>query len=104
MYELDGILYAGKPSEMIKVISAKAIPNYQLFITFSTGEKKVYDASKLLDLPVFRPLKDVKVFCAFQIDFDTVTWCDGEIDIAPETLYQDGVPIHNNQKHKLAVR
>ena len=95
MYELDGILYAGKPSAMIRVISAKAIPNYRLFITFSTQEQKIYDISPLLDLPAFRPLKDVNVFNNFQIDFDTVTWCDGDIDIAPETLYQDGLTITN---------
>ena len=40
MYEVNGILYAGKPAKMIKVISAKTLPDFHLLLTFSTGEKK----------------------------------------------------------------
>lgn len=93
MYEIDGILYAGKPTEMITVIGVKTLPNYQLLLTFSTGERKLYDTSPLLDLPVFQPLKDRAVFEDIQLDFDTVTWCNGDVDIAPETLYHDSVTI-----------
>lgn len=93
MYEIDGILYAGKPAEMIKVTGVKTLQNYQLLLTFSTGERKLYDVSPLLGLPVFQPLKDNKVFDDVQLDFDTVTWCNGDVDIAPETLYQDSVAI-----------
>lgn len=92
MYEVNGILYAGKPAKMIKVISAKTLPDFHLLLTFSTGEKKTYDMRPLLNLPVFQPLKDIQVFTDLQIDFDTVSWCGGDIDIAPETLYHDGVP------------
>ena len=93
MYELDGILYAGKSSTMIRVIPAKTMPDYKLLLTFSTQEQKIYDVSPLLELPVFQPLKDIQTFNNFQIDFDTVTWCNGDIDIVPETLYQGGVAI-----------
>lgn len=93
MYEIDGILYAGKPAEMIKVTGVKTLQNYQLLLTFSTGERKLYDVSPLLDLPVFQPLKDKRVFDDVQLDFDTVTWCNGDVDIAPETLYQDSVVL-----------
>lgn len=93
MYEIDGILYAGKPAGMIKVTGVKTLPDYQLLLTFSTGERKLYDISPLLNLPVFQPLKDRNVFDDVQLDFDTVTWCNGDVDIAPETLYQDSVAI-----------
>lgn len=42
MYEIDGILYAENHNKMIKVVGVKVIENYQLLLTFSTGEKKVY--------------------------------------------------------------
>ena len=98
MYEIDGILYAGKPAKMIKVTYAKPLPDYHLLLTFSTGEKKLYDVRPLLDLPVFQPLKDIQIFHDLQIDFDTVSWCNGEIDIAPETLYQDSVLYQTKQE------
>ena len=89
MYEIDGILYAGKPSEITKVIGIKVLDEYKLLLTFSTGERKVYDAAPLLDFPVFQPLRDKTLFNSAALDFDTVTWCNGDIDIAPETLYHD---------------
>lgn len=93
MYEIDGILYAGKPVDMIKVTGVKILQNYQLLLTFSTGERKLYDVRPLLDLPVFQSLKDVSIFEDVQLDFDTISWCNGDVDIAPETLYQDSMDI-----------
>jgi hypothetical protein len=34
-------------------------------------------------------LADEKIFMAAKVDQGVVTWCDGEIDIAPETMYRD---------------
>lgn len=93
MYEIDGVLYAGNTNVVIKVTGVKVLKDYQLLLTFSTGETKRYDVKPLLELPVFQPLKDNSVFNDISLDFDTVTWCDGEIDIAPETLYQDSVIV-----------
>ena len=61
MYEVNGILYAGKPAKMIKVISAKTLPDFHLLLTFSTGEKKTYDVRPLLNLPVFQPLTAYRI-------------------------------------------
>lgn len=90
MYEQDGILYAGSNTPMIKVVDVKPLPDYKLALSFSNGVSKLYDVTPLLELPVFQALKDVKVFNQVDIDFDTVTWCNGDIDIAPETLFKDG--------------
>lgn len=90
MYELNGIVYAGSNTPMIKVVVVKPLPDYKLALSFSDGVSKVYDVTPLLDLPVFQILKDINIFNQVYIDFDTVTWLDGEIDIAPETLYKDG--------------
>lgn len=90
MYEQDGILYAGSNTPMIKVVDVKPLPDYRLLLSFSNGASKLYDVTPLLDLPVFQVLRDIDVFNKVDIDFDTVTWCDGDIDIAPETLFKDG--------------
>lgn len=90
MYEQDGILYAGSNTPMIKVVDVKPLPDYKLLLSFSNGISKIYDVTPLLDLPVFQALKDINIFNEVDIDFDTVTWCNGDVDIAPETLYKDG--------------
>lgn len=90
MYELDGILYAGSNTPMVKVVDVKPLPDYKLALTFANGVSKLYDVTPLLDLPVFQVLKDINVFNQVTIDFDTVIWCNGDIDIAPETLFNDG--------------
>lgn len=43
--------------------------------------------------PAFERLKEVELFKQCYIDYGTVTWCDGEIDIAPEELYNKDVEV-----------
>jgi hypothetical protein len=87
MYELNGIVYADDPVPLKKVKYVQPLDNYKLLIRFSTEEEKEVDISALLDEPVFRPLKDVSVFKSVYVDYGTVVWCNGSIDIAPEYLY-----------------
>jgi len=37
-------------------------------------------------------LHNLNLFKSVYIDYGTVVWCDGTIDIAPEYLYNMGVP------------
>lgn len=91
MYVIDGIAYAGEPETTIKVCGVRALENYRLWLRFSDGSIKIYDVNKLLNYPAFEPLKDKEVFKTVYIDYETVNWCEGEIDIAPEELYKNGV-------------
>lgn len=91
MYELNGIVYADSNTPIIKVVVVKPLPDYKLSLSFSDGVSKVYDVTPLLNLPVFQILKDINIFNQVYIESDTVTWLNGEIDIAPETLYNDGI-------------
>ena len=91
MYELNGIVYADDPVPLLTVKSVRPLPDYKLLLRFSTGEEKRIDISSLLDEPVFRALRDVSVFNAVYIDYGTVVWNDGTIDIAPEYLYERGI-------------
>ena len=96
MYIVDGIAYAGEPkshSELPRIISIKPLANYQLQLHFKDGAKKIYDCSHLLDKPLYQPLRNTEMFNGVYLDFGVPTWNDGQIDIAPETLYANSVSI-----------
>ena len=87
---VESIVYADAPTPLITVKYVRPLDDYRLLVRFSTGEEKEIDISALLDEPVFKPLKDINVFRKVYIDYGTVVWCDGTIDIAPEYLYDIG--------------
>lgn len=89
MYIQNGIAYAGELTPSIEVSDAKVIGDLMLLLTFNTGEQRIFDAVSLLEYPAFQPLKDSKVFRDLQIEYGVVTWKNGEIDIAPETMYKE---------------
>ena len=91
MFIKDGIAYAGEKTPIIKVSGIRPMENYLLWIRFNTGEAKVFDLKPLLDSPAFAPLKDESLFRGVYIDYGVSVWMDGEIDIAPEYLYQNSI-------------
>jgi hypothetical protein len=93
MYILNGIAYAGEPSPVIKVSGARPLDEFRLWIRFNTGEAKVFDFKTLLSAPAFAPLSDKSVFNSVYIEYGVPVWNEGDIDISPETLYEDGVPV-----------
>jgi hypothetical protein len=78
--------------EVVTVASVKPTLDYKLNLTFSTGEKKIYNCSKLLNLPVFQPLSNKAFFMRAHTDGITVAWND-VIDIAPEELYENSIAL-----------
>jgi len=73
------------------VKSAKHLDGYRLAVTFVDGKSGVVDLEKhLRQGPVFKRLLDVQVFKQFRInpDFGVICWGD-DLDIAPETLYEE---------------
>jgi len=95
MYIIDGIAYAGEKEKTITVISTRVLEDYKLWLRFSTGEIKIFDFMPLLDTIGFRPLKDKALFDSVYVDYGITVWSDGEIDIAPEYLYQNGIAEGN---------
>ena len=91
MYVKDGIAYANEQENSITVVSVRAMDGYKLWIRFSTGETKIFDFTPLLDKGSFSTLKDKELFKGVYVDFGVPVWCDGDIDIAPERLYYEGV-------------
>ena len=93
MYIKNGIAYAGEQTPPLSIIGVRALPEYKLWARFNTGEAKIFDFKPHLDAPCFSPLKDVKVFNDVYIDYGCPVWKDGDIDIAPEFLYEHGVQL-----------
>ena len=91
MFIKDGIAYAGEKTPIIKVSGIRPMDNHLLWIRFNTGEAKVFDLKPLLDTPAFAPLKDESLFRGVYIDYGVAVWMDGDIDIAPEYLYQNSI-------------
>ncbi|MBR2836051.1 MAG: DUF2442 domain-containing protein [Coriobacteriales bacterium] len=88
MFILGDYIYAGEPINGLKVENARILDAYYMLVTFNTGERRVFDATQILDYPVFKPLQDVAVFNNYTIDHGVITWDNGNIDIAPEGLYE----------------
>jgi hypothetical protein len=77
---------------MIEVNSVVAVPDFGLVLTFNSGERRRFDMLPYLHYPVFRRLENPGYFSLARVDYGTVTW-PGDIDIAPETLYECSVPL-----------
>ena len=95
MYVKNGVVYAGQPQQPIKVSGVRPLDGYKLWVRFSTGEAKIFDCSSLLDTPAFAPLRDEEVCRGVYIDYGVTVWKDGEIDLAPEYLYEKGVLVQD---------
>ena len=87
MYIENGIAYAGGLTKEVLVRDVKALDDMMMIVTFTSGEKRLYDATQLLVYPAFQPLQDEAVFKSAAVEYGVVVWNGGEIDIAPETLY-----------------
>ena len=92
MYVMNGIAYAGTSVKDMRVSTVKPLDDMMMLVTFASGERRLYDATQLLAYPAFQPLKDPAVFKAASIEHGVVTWMDGDIDIAPETMYATSFP------------
>ena len=96
MHIVNGIAYAGDSTPALKISGVRPLDDYKLWVRFSTGEARVCDLKSLLNTPAFAPLMDQNVFRGVYIDYGITVWNDGDIDIAPETLYKYSVAAEND--------
>lgn len=77
---------------LLDVVSVQVGADYALLLEFENGEKRLFDMRPYLDKKPFIRIKDVPLFAQARVDYGTVTW-PGNIDIAPETLYDRSIPL-----------
>ncbi|MBT8367017.1 MAG: DUF2442 domain-containing protein [Deltaproteobacteria bacterium] len=72
-----------------RVVDAKYIKNYTLYLRFSDGSDGEVDFEQELDGEIFEPLRDMSFFRNFSVnqELHTVVWPNGA-DFAPEFLYE----------------
>ena len=92
MYILNGIAYAGEPKPVLKVSGVRPLEDFRLWVRFNNSETRIFDFKPLLKSPAFEPLSNPKTFKNVYIDYGVPVWNNGDIDIAPETLYEKGLP------------
>jgi hypothetical protein len=73
--------------ENLYVIDAQPLEDMMMILTFSNGEKRLFDAT-ILQGPVFLPLSNPAIFKNCSIVDGVVTWMNEEIDCAPEYMYE----------------
>ena len=88
MYIVNDICYAGELQNGIKITAVKPLRGGIMLVTFSTGEKRLFDTTTLQG-SAFAPLADEATVNNPVLFHGVITWNNGEIDIAPETVYRD---------------
>lgn len=74
MYIVNGIAYAGTEKKEIAVQAVRPLNDGMLLVTFSSGEKRLYDTTQLLAFPAFQPLREEAVFKNPTVEYGVVTW------------------------------
>lgn len=74
-------------SDNIYILSSKPLEDMMMILTFSNGERRLFDAIVLTE-SAFAPLADEKIFKNCKVVDGIVIWLDEDIDCAPEYMYE----------------
>lgn len=77
---------------LIDIVNVRTTQDFQLELDFQNGERRRFDMRPLLSMRPWNRIAASQLFHRAVIAYGTVVW-PGEIDISPETLYDDSVPL-----------
>ena len=63
-----------------------------LRVRFANGELRDLDVRPLLARKCYDALRNAALFATARVEYGVVTWADGS-DLDPEWLYEDSVPV-----------
>ena len=70
------------------IIEAVYLSEYRIRMRFEDNSSGIGDLSTYVTKGgVFKPFEDIGYFTKFMLENGTLTWGNGELDIAPEALY-----------------
>jgi hypothetical protein len=87
---MDSKIIQGEPLGP-RVSAVSPMEDYRLLLTFSNGERRVFDAKPLFSVGAFRPLQNKIFFESVRAAHGSVLWPNG-IDYCPDTLYIESAP------------
>ena len=77
---------------MLRIVSAYYLQDYKFRVCFNNGANRIFDFLPIIEkYTVFKVLRDVDLLKDFKLT-DTLEWDNGNLDIAPEYIYQNGIP------------
>lgn len=97
---MSNIVSAGELCPRVK--SVEALNDYKLIVTFNNGEKRLFNALPLLQLPVFKPLSNKEYFKSVRVEYGTIVWGDS-IDYCPDTLYLESIELPLSENLENAI-
>jgi hypothetical protein len=77
---------------LLDVIAVQPKEDGTLLLEFANHEKRVFDMKPYLEKKPLVKLQHSPLFMRATVDYGTVVW-PGNIDIAPETLWDRSVPV-----------
>lgn len=77
---------------LLDVTAVEIEMGFRLLLTFENGERRRFEMTPLLGRKPFLALQDPRLFAQTRVEDGTVVW-PGELDIAPETLYEKSVAV-----------
>lgn len=90
MYIVNDIAYAENfNNKELKIIDIKVVSELCMLVTFSNGEKRIFDAKYLLQYPAYKKLEDFEVFKNAYIENGVIVWDNGAIDIGIYAVYEN---------------
>ena len=82
-----------------RVTEVKPAIDFQLQLTFSNGEKRVFDIKPYLNIGRFVQLKNEAMFASVVCTMGSIQWQNG-LDLCPDTLYEESVPVNKIENVK----
>jgi len=69
-----------------RIKDVKPTNDYTLLLTFTNGEKKVFDVKPYLKIGIFKELENKSIFNTVRPVMGSIQWKNGQ-DLCPDTLY-----------------
>ena len=98
MYYKNGFVFGGDPPASIKIERIRVLKDRMLLVTFNNGETRLFDA-QCLNGEVFEPLRDEEVLKECTLDHGVPTWLGGDIDCAPEFIYDNSCEYNSGYEY-----
>lgn len=77
---------------LVDIVNVIPQSDFILELVYANGELRRFDMKPLLEIKPWNRIAQPQLFMRARAEYGTVVW-PGEIDIAPETLYDDSIPI-----------